>query len=228
MSEITETQVPTPSADQVARYLKQNPFFFCQRDDLLLNLKIPHQRGEAVSLVERQVSVLRERNVEMRQRLGHLLEIARDNDRLFEQTRRLVLQLLECRSLNQVGDQLRQGLLHDFEIDFSSLIIFSETPLATHVRVEPLTRAQERLGPLTDSHRCVCGQLSDTELRFLFPDQHLRVGSAAVVPLAHQGAHGVLAIASKDPGFYNSSLGTLFLSHIGEVLSRILARHQPR
>ncbi len=228
MSDTTEVPLPVPSADQVAEFLKQNPFFFCERDDLLLKLKIPHLRGGAVSLVERQVSVLRERNLEMRQRLGNLLEIARENDRLFEQTRHLVLQLLECRSLSQIGEKLRYSLHYDFGIDFSSLLIFSDTPVATHVRVEPLTRAQERLGALIAHPRCVCGQLKEEELRFLFPDQHLRIGSAAVVPLAHQRVQGILAIASKDPGFYHSSLGTLFLSHIGEVLSRVLARHLPR
>jgi uncharacterized protein YigA (DUF484 family) len=34
----------------------------------------------------------------------------------------------------------------------------------------------------------------------------------------------VLAIASRDPLHYKSSVGTLFLSYIGEVLSRVLPR----
>ncbi len=228
MSESSEAQMSLPSADQVAEFLKQNPFFFCERDDLLLKLKIPHLRGSAVSLVERQVSVLRERNLEMRQRLSNLLDIARENDRLFEQTRHLVLQLLECRSLNQVGEKLRNSLLYDFGIDFASLIIFSDTPLATHARVEPPARARERLGTLLSHHRSICGRLQEAQLAFLFPDQCADIGSAAVVPLEHQSARGVLAIASRDPNFYHSSLGTLFLNHIGDVLSRILARHLPR
>jgi uncharacterized protein YigA (DUF484 family) len=36
--------------------------------------------------------------------------------------------------------------------------------------------------------------------------------------------HGVLAIGSRDPQHYKSSVGTLFLSYIADVLSRLLPR----
>jgi hypothetical protein len=45
-----------------------------------------------------------------------------------------------------------------------------------------------------------------------------------VVTINHQGLHGVLAIGSPDPQHYKSSLGTLFLSYISEVLARVLPR----
>ena len=79
------------SAEQVATYLKNNPDFFNQQDELLLQLRIPHTRGSSISLVERQISVLRERSDDMRSRLTALMDVARDNDRLFDKVRRLVL-----------------------------------------------------------------------------------------------------------------------------------------
>jgi uncharacterized protein YigA (DUF484 family) len=45
-----------------------------------------------------------------------------------------------------------------------------------------------------------------------------------MAPLAYQGLHGVLAIGSRDPQHYKSSVGTLFLNHIAEVLGRVLPR----
>ena len=73
-----------PSAEQVVAYLKAHKNFFVDHEALLADISIPHETGKAVSLVERQVVVLRERNVELRERLTHLLDVARENDVLFE------------------------------------------------------------------------------------------------------------------------------------------------
>ena len=63
--------------EQVANYLQQHPAFFVDHQDLLGDLFLPHESGPAVSLVERQVSILRERNIDMRNRLSKLLYNAR-------------------------------------------------------------------------------------------------------------------------------------------------------
>jgi uncharacterized protein YigA (DUF484 family) len=44
-----------------------------------------------------------------------------------------------------------------------------------------------------------------------------------MVPLEYQGRQGVLAIGSSDPQHFRSSMGTLFISHIGDILARRLA-----
>ncbi len=99
-------EIPTLSEDttsaiddeQVRDYLKENNDFFERHPDMLDHLHISHSSGSAVSLVEKQISVLRERNVELRQRLTKLTNNAHDNDRLYELTRKLVLSLLEADS----------------------------------------------------------------------------------------------------------------------------------
>ena len=80
--------------DAVREFLKDNGDFLQRNPDLLDHLHVSHASGSAVSLVEKQVSVLRERNVDIRHRLNDLTAHARDNDKLFEQTRALVIQLL--------------------------------------------------------------------------------------------------------------------------------------
>ncbi|MNN18551.1 hypothetical protein D3C81_1317630 [compost metagenome] len=39
---------------------------------------------------------------------------------------------------------------------------------------------------------------------------------------SHQGLHGVLALGSPDPQHYKSSLGTVFLGHVAEIIARVL------
>src|SRR5476651_1957666 len=113
-------------AAAVAAYLEANPDFFVEHEELLNAMLIPHQRGDTVSLVERQLKLLRERNIEMRHRLSQLMDVARDNDRLFEKTRRLNLALMDATSLEEIVIAVEDSLRQEFAVPFVSLILFSD------------------------------------------------------------------------------------------------------
>lgn len=213
---------PKPlDSETVAAYLRLHPKFFIDHDELIPELRIPHQRGDTVSLVERQVKLLRERNIEMRHRLSQLMDVARDNDRLFDKTRRLVLDLLDANSLEEVVSCVEDSLRREFQVPFVSLILFSDTPIPVGRSVSS-AEAHQAIGGLLAGGKTICGVLREHELNFLFGNEDgAQVGSAAVVSISHQGLHGVLAIGSADPQHYKSSLGTLFLGYIAEVLARV-------
>ncbi|MED5601515.1 MAG: DUF484 family protein, partial [Pseudomonadota bacterium] len=215
------------SADKVAAFLRQNPEFFQQRSDLLELMRLPDPRGPAVSLLERQAAILRERNQELRERLNGLIDVARENDQLFEHTRRLTLALLEARSTDKLLRQLLRSLEEEFRCDTVALLLHDrEAKLLGGVRkqvrfVDPDDLPQP-LAPLLRTGKAVCGVLRGEELKALFQDQAEQVRSAAVVPLEHNGRLGILAIGSRDAMHFRSSMGTLFITHIGQVLSRRL------
>ncbi|MBP8237094.1 MAG: DUF484 family protein [Pseudomonas sp.] len=214
---------PKPlDSETVAAYLRLHPEFFIDHDELIPELRIPHQRGDTVSLVERQVKLLRERNIEMRHRLSQLMDVARDNDRLFDKTRRLVLDLLDANSLEGVVSCVEDSLRSEFQVPFVSLILFSEAPLPVGRSVSS-AEAHQAIGGLLAGGKTICGVLREHELNFLFGSEDgAQVASAAVVGINYQGLHGVLAIGSADPQHYKSSLGTLFLGYIAEVLGRVV------
>lgn len=223
MSEVDQPQAPEPSAESVADFLRERPDFFVEHEELLTSLRLPHQRGDTVSLVERQMKLLRERNVEMRHRLSQLMDVARDNDRLFDKTRRLILALMDAGSLEEVVIAVEDSLRQDFQVPFVSLILFHEVPTPVGRSVTS-AQAQEAIGGLLTEGKSVAGTLRDHELDFVFgQEQREQIGSTALVTL--EAGQGVLVIASRDPQHYKSSVGTLFLSYIGEVLSRVLPRH---
>lgn len=210
-------------AEAVIAYLLRHPEFFAEHDELLAAMRIPHQRGDSVSLVERQLKLLRERNIEMRHRLSQLMDVARDNDRLFEKTRRLNLALMDAGSLDELVIAVEDSLRHDFQVPFVSLILFGDNPMPVG-RWASSSEAKNAIGGLM-GEKAVCGALREHELAFLFGvEQSKQVGSTALVTLNHQGLLGVLAIGSRDPQYYKSSVGTLFLSYIADVLSRLLPR----
>ena len=219
-----DAPVDNSQADTVAAYLQAHPDFFNQRDELLLSLRIPHQRGDTISLVERQLELLRGRNIEMRHRLSQLMDVARDNDRLFEKTRRLNLALMDATSLDELVIAVEDSLRQDFQVPFVSLVLFGDNPMPVGRWVNS-AEAQRALGGLLTEGKAVSGSLRGHELDFLFgEEQRKQIGSTAVVALNHLGLHGVLAIASRDPQHYKSSVGSLFLGYVAEVLGRMLPR----
>src|SRR5262245_35655454 len=147
MSENSQEQQSTAQldADQVAEYLRKHPEFFVDFDELIPEMRIPHQPGDAVSLVERQVRMLRERNIEMRHRLAQLMDVARDNDRLFDKTRRLVLDLLDATALEDVVSTVEDSLRHEFQVPYVSLILFSNSILPVGRSVTS-TEAHQAIG----------------------------------------------------------------------------------
>ncbi|WP_346838460.1 DUF484 family protein [Microbulbifer sp. SAOS-129_SWC] len=213
-------------ARQVARYLIQNPDFFADHLELLETIKLPRENGKTVSLMTHQTNLLRERNIEMRQRLDQLLHNARDNDQLFLHSRHLVLALLEAESVAEASDALYRSFREDFGVEVTALTLFGPLPSGHRgigdVRASSRASAESAIGGILRNGRTVCGVLRPAEKEYLFGKDADSVASAAVVPLANQ--LGILAVGSADPQHYRSSLGTLFLSYIGEVLERLLPR----
>ncbi|WP_185073732.1 DUF484 family protein, partial [Pseudomonas protegens] len=169
-----ETPDESPSANleaaAVAAYLEAHPDFFVDHDELLPALRIPHQRGDTVSLVERQMKILRERNIEMRHRLSQLMDVARDNDRLFDKTRRLILALMDATSLEEVVMSVEDSLRQDFQVPFVSLILFSDSAMPVG-RWVSAAEAQGAIGGLLSEGKSVSGSLREHELDFLFGEE---------------------------------------------------------
>jgi len=216
-----------PNEKIVREFLRANPSFLDQNTDILETLVLPHDSGKAVSLVERQVGVLRDRNKEMRSRLDNMLQTAHDNDLLFEKTKRLVLNLLEAKNLAALVESVYDSLGKDFGIDFYSLTLLGDEEKLprTMARVATMEKANERVGTLLGANRAVCGIVREEEMVFLFGERGRQVGSVAAVPLRYDSLYGILAVGNSDPNFYKSSMGTLFLSYIAEILNRLLPNH---
>lgn len=212
---------------QVIEYLRNNNDFFEKHTELLADIQLPHQSGQAISLVEKQVSVLRDRNMDMRHRLSKLLENAKENDKLFDKTKRLVLSMLSANSLSGALGSLILSFDQDFRIHYTRVILFDREAcdnVPDQAKFIPLNDCRSTLGNIIKQNKAVCGQLSPQELSALFDSDAKHVGSAAVVPLTHGNTFGLLAIGNRDPQYYRTSMGTLFLGYIAEILNRTLPR----
>lgn len=187
--------------EQVADYLRAHPDFFLGQDELLRSLTLPHESGRAISLVERQVHLFREQRDTLRRELVELVSIARHNDRLFEKSKRLLLQVIEARSLSEAAAAIDDSIRGDFGLDAAAVLLFMDAPAAGTcqgaLRVVSPDSARARLGRLLDSERAVCGQFRDEERAFLVPRP---AGSGGL------GGPGALASPRADRCFRGGQL----------------------
>ena len=218
------TQQPRLTEADVEQYLKDHPDFFVGKDDLLAELRVPHDAGGASSLLERQLQVHRQRNVELRQRMSDLLENARRNDQLFIKTKRLILALLEAENWLGLEAALDDSLRKDFAVEAWALLHFTERKLDAPFKVLSSQEEQRNLHRLFKGHRALCGQYNAADMAALLNLEMTDMRSVAAAQIRGKESSGILTLASKDPNMYRSSMDTLFLDYIADVLALRLAQ----
>lgn len=204
------------SARDVAAFLKQHPEFFRNFPEIVAQLDVPHETGASVSLVEYQSRILREKNKELHERLTQLVDNARRNDRLFEQTRRLTLDLLDAQSIEEVEQSLQECMKALYGVDYACLTLF--VPAMTMQCVTEV-EVQHQLVRHFGRHHAFCGQLSDDQMELFF-HENSRVGSMAACLLKND--LGIMAIGHKQDSYFKSNMDTLFLDYVSEIISRRL------
>jgi uncharacterized protein YigA (DUF484 family) len=221
-----ETQLAEPDASQVHDYLANHAEFFNDYPELLADLQLSHASGKAVSLIERQVQVLRDQNHELKQRLLELVDVARDNDRLNERLHHLTLELIRAGSLKELIDSLEHQLRNKFMADAIILHLPDlDESRQRETGAQPLViddQLRELLPtPLTEN-KPQCGRLKEAQAEFLFGEQAAAIESSAVIPLGENACRGLLTIGSREVNRFNPCMGTVFLIHLGELLVRFL------
>ncbi len=217
------------SEQDIAGYLQHNPDFF-DRFPLLLNtIIIPHDSGEAVSLVERQLGTLREHNASLKAHLEELVSSARANDTLFQKSAHFALALWQVNTWEQVNDVIRDHLISAFAADFACLHIGGAPAGNPLPHVLPTGTSAQNIAQSLLAVRCQPVRASELADWFGI-EPTTDAGSVALVPVRFDDTltPAVLAIGSRDPARFDDSLGTVFLDFIGASLAQAINRLHDR
>ena len=222
--------------DAVAAYLQHNPDFFERHQALLTRLRIPHARGgSTISLVERQIEVLREKHAALEGKLAELVSVARANDTIAGKLHRFTRKLLRTGSRAEAVALIETSLREDFDAFHGVLMLIGEYPdLAPQRFVRTLARDDAGLKSfetLFASGKPRCGQVRDTQRDFLFGQDANDIGSVALVPLLADtsapsgvgGPLGVLALGSADRDRFHPGMSTEFLARMADLIADSLA-----
>ncbi|HRO61701.1 MAG TPA: DUF484 family protein, partial [Burkholderiaceae bacterium] len=209
-------------ADDVARYLRDNPDFFAEHVDLLASISLPHPHGgRAISLQERQLEVLRERHRALELKLAELLRLGEENDAIGAKVQKWTRELLLAAEPAQLPAIVSGGLAENFSVPQVAMRLwelredFGSAEFAQPVGSDVLTLASSMVQPY-------CGPNSDFQAATWLPDGGRDTRSIALLPLRKgrdPKAFGLLVLGSADPERFTSTMGTAWLERIAETAS---------
>ncbi len=209
----------------VADWLHANPGFFDRHAELLAEVRIRHPHGgRAISLVERQVLVLRERNKALESKMADLIRIGQENDAIGTRLQQLTRDLLRAGDPALLPSILVDGLQIGFAVPQVAIRLWGidglEPPFGDEVSAEMRRRMDEMTQPY-------CGPNSHPEAAGWLPGGGEATASLAMLALrvgASPDAFGMLVLGSPDAARFQAGMGTAFLARIAEIASASLSR----
>jgi len=219
--------------ESIANYLQRNPDFFERHQAVLVRLQLPHVSGGAtISLVERQIEVLREKQASLEGKLAELVRVARANDAIAERLHRFTRRLLRAMPREAAIACIETGLREDFDAFHAVLVLIGEhLDLAGQHFVRTLPADDPNLKSfesLFAAGKPRCGQARDSQRDFLFGPEGTEMASLALVPLGEKGSLGLLALGSADKERFHPGMSTEFLARLAELITDSLSASATR
>lgn len=199
--------------EDIAGYLQEHPQFFENYAEMLAGISIPHPYGgRTISLSERQLLALREKNKALEKKLQELLAFGKENDELQNKVHQFTCELFSARSIEAVQESVVAQMRGRFAVPHAVMHVWEAAPPSA----EMLTFADQTLQPV-----CMHRAMYDTNAWFGEGAEHLR--SFAYLPLRREEQSiGLLILASEDQQRFYPEMGTLFLQRIAEIASAAL------
>lgn len=210
MSEIDSTQAEQEAL--VAEWLRATPGFFERYANLLndIRLKHPHE-DRAISLQERQMSLLRNQNTELNRRLSEMLHFGSRNDKTQQGLVAWLLMLMKASNHADVELAVTAGLAHVFEVDGARVL----SPNAAYA---PWV-AKPLCGPISELPQATIDLLSQPTQFDTAWQSMVAIG----LPLQNHPP-AVLLLASYDPTRFTVDMGAFYLQQIAQLTAAALDR----
>jgi uncharacterized protein YigA (DUF484 family) len=212
-------------SEEIAQYLQDNPQFFEEHADLISRLVIPHPHGgRTISITERQMLGLRDKNKLLEGKMGELLQFGEENDTISEKMHRLGVAMIAAVSFQSVLHTLNFHLRDDFAIPHVALRLWDHPENADEL--PEFAAVSEELQVFAETlSQPYCGSTSGFETSSWFGDASTHLRSQALIAMRNGGGTiGMIALGSEEPQRFYAGMGTLYLERLGEMASAALAR----
>lgn len=223
----TRPIVELPDEDAVIAFLRQNPGVLERHPEVIANLTFSHESGSAISLVERQLRVLRDENQKLKTQLNNLVHVARENEELSQRFHRLSLELMSSDNLHDIVAMTRNQVQTFFYTDVAEFCFLdrlrSRLPGLEKSVLDPESKHATKIRNWVNKRQPVFGPL-DPGVRKLLFGEHANITSCVLIPLYHSHDIGLLLLGSKSRDRFIDGMGTIFLSQLGELVSHKISQ----
>jgi len=232
--------------DDVIKHLTGNPEFFINNQNVLARLRVPHASGNAVSLIEKQVSVLRSKCTHLENSLRDLIAVARENENLHQRLHTLIQDIITAPSLDDIVGLTRSSLKENFNAENVHIMLIAAAPKRSSRKPSAIQKGKnaasekpaenepvagvtqvrhndKRVKQFTEvfaKGSTLCGMPTQEQMLAMVGKEHANVASAAIIPLHFSRKLGVVMLTSQDESRFGVGKGVMFLNQMGELLSR--------
>ncbi|NML33417.1 DUF484 family protein [Paraburkholderia antibiotica] len=242
---------------EVAEYLLANPEFFVEHAETLATIRLANPHGKAaVSLQERQMEMLRDKNKHLERRLAELLRYGHENDSIASKFNRWTIRVMAERDPYALPRTIANGLRDIFDVPQAALRVwdvaepYAQADFARHVGEEVRIfanslatpycgantgfEAAQWLAPAANASGATNGASVADENGAAPAEAAQTTESIALLALRDpDGAEdaptfGLLVMGSADARRFHDGMATDFLTQIGALASAALSRLLPR
>ena len=212
----------TINKNNITEFLNNNPNLFQQHPELLPLINLSDNRDTS-SLLERQITRLKDQLLEFEFEQHSLFAVARENEQISDSFSQIILKLIGFSNLSEFAGELPKALRKTFginEVGFKTSMADARRPSENQAFADSLRRLSNK--------RAVCDNRWPSNIQSLFFSEAIK--SAALIPMlatSNGDILGVLALGSIDPERYTNDLGTVYLDRLGHMAGVCLARLQP-
>jgi uncharacterized protein len=241
---------------EVADYLLANPEFFADHAELLATIRLANPHGKAaVSLQERQMEMLREKNKLLERRLAELLRYGHENDSISAKFNRWTARVMAERDPYALPRTISHGLREVFDVPQTALRVWDVAD--QYLQADFTRQVGEEVRLFANSLATpYCGANTGFEAaQWLALAVAAAPGEASGPVESANGANGaggdgiesislialrdperdetgdvfgLLVMGSSDPRRFHDGMATDFLTQIGTLASAALSRLLPR
>ena len=215
--------------DDIANFLVNTPDFFERHAELLATVQLssPHS-ARAVSLQERQASLLREKIKSLEHRIMDMIRNGSENAMLSDRLMNWAGSLFRVNDPLRLPDLLAEQIAEHFSVPQVAIKVWDVAPVFAQAAFASGVSEDVKLftSSLTEPF---CGVNTGFEAAS-WRAEPLSASSLAILPLrdgpigGSVPAFGLLVLASPDAQRFNSTMGTDFLASIAELASAALSR----
>ena len=220
------TKKNSTNENKIISYLEDNPDFFLDKNDLLINLEIPHQKKGSISLVEHQIEILQQENKQLKNQLNELIKNASSNHKIIEKIHNLSYKLIQSKSSSEALSFSRKFLINEFEINDCTFVFYEKLSFKKFkfLLIKNKTDKSFKLfESFIKNNIPRCNKLSDTQYQFLFSNSD-SIRSSALIPLGLSENIGFLAISSLNEERFSPDMSMDYLLIIGRLISNAILR----